>query len=111
MCHKEVADTVVELLAGVMESGTGRSFAMPEAGLVGKTGTAQKAESTGELSGKQTVWYTGGLTGETGEENPIAITVAFDDVESSVTSTAAGVFAKNVLTYMLSEGGIKNEQE
>ena len=111
MCQKEVADTVVGLLAGVMESGTGRSFAMPEAGLVGKTGTAQKAESTGELSGKQTVWYTGGLTGETGEENPIAITVAFDDVESSVTSTAAGVFAKIVLTYMLSEGGIKNEQE
>lgn len=39
MCQKDVADTVVQTLEAVMESGTGRSFAMPEAGLVGKTGT------------------------------------------------------------------------
>lgn len=92
-----------------MESGTGRSFAMPEAGLVGKTGTAQKADKNGNLNGMQTVWFTGGLTGEAGEENPIAITVAFDDVDSSVTSSAAGTFAKDILKYMLTEGGSEDE--
>lgn len=107
MCQKDVADTVIQTLEAVMESGTGRSFAMPEAGLVGKTGTAQKADRNGNLSGMQTVWFTGGLTGE---ENPIAITVAFDNVDSSVTSTAAGTFAKDILTYMLTEeGGSKDE--
>ena len=110
MCKKDVADTVVQTLEAVMESGTGRSFAMPEAGLAGKTGTAQKADRNGNLNGKQTVWFTGGLTGEAGEMNPIAITVAFDDVDSSVTSSAAGTFAKDVLTYMLTEeGGSKDE--
>ena len=97
MCQKDVADTVVQTLAAVMESGTGRTFAMPEAGLAGKTGTAQKADRNGNLNDKQTVWFTGGLTGESGEENPIAITVAFDDVDSSVTSSAAGTFAKDIL--------------
>lgn len=57
----------------------------------------------------QTVWFTGGLTGEAGEENPIAITVAFDDVDSSVTSSAAGTFAKDILKYMLTEGGSEDE--
>ena len=110
MCQKDVADTVVQTLEAVMESGTGRSFAMPEAGLAGKTGTAQKADRNGNLNDKQTVWFTGGLTGEFGEANPIAITVAFDDVDSSVTSSAAGTFAKDVLTYMLTEeGGSKDE--
>ena len=110
MCQKNVADTVVQTLEEVMESGTGRSFAMPEAGLVGKTGTAQKADKNGNLNGMQTVWFTGGLTGEAGKANPIAITVAFDDVDSSVTSSAAGTFAKDVLTYMLTEeGGSKDE--
>ena len=110
MCKKDVADTVVQTLEAVMESGTGRSFAMPEAGLAGKTGTAQKADRNGNLNGKQPVWFTGGLTGEAGEMNPIAITVAFDDVDSSVTSSAAGTFAKDVLTYMLTEeGGSKDE--
>ena len=109
MCKKDVADTVVQTLEAVMESGTGRSFAMPEAGLVGKTGTAQKADRNGNLNGKQTVWFTGGLTGEAGEMNPIAITVAFDNVDSSVTSSAAGTFARDVLTYMLTEGGSEDE--
>lgn len=109
MCQKDVADTVVQTLEAVMQSGTGRTFAMPEAGLVGKTGTAQKADRNGNLSGMQTVWFTGGLTGEAGEENPIAITVAFDNVDSSVTSSAAGTFAKDVLTYMLTEGGSEDE--
>ena len=110
MCQKDVAETVVQTLEEVMESGTGRSFAMPEAGFVGKTGTAQKADKNGNLNGMQTVWFTGGLTGEFGEANPIAITMAFDDVDSSVTSSAAGTFAKDVLTYMLTEeGGSKDE--
>ena len=109
MCKKDVADTVVQTLEAVMESGTGRSFAMPEAGLAGKTGTAQKADRNGNLNGKQTVWFTGGLTGEAGEMNPIAITVAFDNVDSSVTSSAAGTFARDVLTYMLTEGGSEDE--
>lgn len=107
MCQKDVADTVVQTLEAVMESGTGRSFAMPEAGLVGKTGTAEKADRNGNLSGMQTVWFTGGLTGEFGEANPIAITVAIDDVDSSVTSSAAGTFAKDILKYMLTEGEAK----
>lgn len=109
MCQKDVADTVAQTLEAVMESGTGRSFAMPEAGFVGKTGTAQKADRNGNLNDKQTIWFTGGLTGEAGEANPIAITVAFDDVDSSVTSSAAGTFAKDVLTYMLTEGGSEDE--
>lgn len=109
MCQKDVADTVVQTLEAVMESGTGRSFAMPEAGLVGKTGTAEKADRNGNLSGMQTVWFTGGLTGEFGEANPIAITVAIDDVDSSVTSSAAGTFAKDILKYMLTEGGSEDE--
>lgn len=109
MCQKDVADTVVQTLEAVMKSGTGRSFTMPEAGLVGKTGTAQKADKNGNLNGMQTVWFTGGLTGEAGEANPIAITVAFDDVDSSVTSSAAGTFAKDVLTYMLTEGESEDE--
>ena len=108
MCQ-DVADTVVQTLEAVMESGTGRSFAMPEAGLVGKTGTAEKADRNGNLSGMQTVWFTGGLTGEFGEANPIAITVAIDDVDSSVTSSAAGTFAKDILKYMLTEGGSEDE--
>ena len=48
-------------------------------------------------------------TGEFGEANPIAITVAIDDVDSSVTSSAAGTFAKDILKYMLTEGGSEDE--
>lgn len=40
---------------------------------------------------------------------PIAITVAIDDVDSSVTSSAAGTFAKDILKYMLTEGGSEDE--
>lgn len=109
MCEKDVADTVVQAMSAVMTSGTGRAFAMPEYGLAGKTGTAQKAGSDGKLNEKQTVWFTGGLAGENASNTPYTITVALDDVDDTVTSAEAGTLAKEVLTYMLEEGGKYDE--
>lgn len=95
VCDSEIADTVCEMMLGVTEYGTGSNFYLPN--FAAKTGTAEKANKKGELTGKYTVWTTGGLTLE---EFPYSITVCLDDVDGDIHSSYAGEIAKEILEYM-----------
>lgn len=99
-CEAEIADHVVKMMQQVTERGTGKSFYLPE--FAAKTGTAQKADKEGNLSGLYTVWTTGGLTDKT---TPYSVTVCLDDV-TNVNSEDAGKIAQKILQYLVeTEGG------
>ena len=95
VCSSEAADRVVSMMNAVTEYGTGRSFNL--SGFAAKTGTAQKSDINGNLSGLYTVWTTGGLTCE---ETPYSITVCIDNVTGDVESADAGQIAKKILLYL-----------
>ena len=99
VCDSAAADKVAGMMELVTEIGTGTSFYLP--GFAAKTGTAQKADEDGNLTGLCTVWTTGGLTDES---TPYAVTVCLDDVDEYVGSAAAGKMAQSILIYM-TEGG------
>lgn len=100
MCSKEVAGQVVEAMTEVTAYGTGRSAAMPEYGMAGKTGTAEIEDKYHVLSGTNTVWWTGGLTSE---DTPYAITVCLDDVmPQEADSGTAAAYAKEIMEYVVS---------
>ena len=99
VCDSAAADKVVSMMELVTEIGTGASFYLP--GFAAKTGTAQKADEDGNLTGLCTVWTTGGLTDE---NTPYAVTVCLDDVDEYVGSAAAGKMAQSILIY-ITEGG------
>lgn len=99
VCGSEAADKVAGMMELVTEIGTGTSFYLP--GFAAKTGTAQKEDEDGNLTGLCTVWTTGGLTDE---NTPYAVTVCMDDVDEYVGSAAAGKMAQSILIYM-TEGG------
>ena len=100
MCSKEVAGQVVEAMTEVTAYGTGRSAAMPEYGMAGKTGTAEIEDKYHALSGTNTVWWTGGLTSE---DTPYAITVCLDDVmPQEADSGTAAAYAKEIREYVVS---------
>lgn len=99
ICDSNVADCVEQMMLEVTARGTGASFYMP--GFAAKTGTAQKTNENGELSGSYTVWTTGGLVND---ETPYSITVCLDNVSESVSSSDAGKLAQEILIHM-TEGG------
>ncbi len=100
MCSKEVSGQVVEAMTEVTAYGTGRSAAMTEYGMAGKTGTAEIENERHALSGTNTVWWTGGLTRE---DTPYAITVCLDDVmPQEATSGTAAAYAKKIMEYVVS---------
>lgn len=96
ICSAEVADQVVAMMEMVTEKGTGKSFYIPK--FAAKTGTAQKTDKNGNLTGLYTVWTTGGLVDE---EKPYSITVCLDNVIEEVDSSKAGKVAQNILYYIL----------
>lgn len=95
VCSSEVADQVVGMMEAVTEKGTGKSFYIPK--FAAKTGTAQKADENGDLTGLYTLWTTGGLIDE---ENPYSVTVCLDNVTEEVTSAETGKIAQNILLYL-----------
>ena len=102
VCDDESATMISNMMLGVTEKGTGKSYYYP--GFASKTGTAQKANPDGSLSDKQTVWTTGGLVGA---DKHYSITVCLDNVSGETGSKEAGKIAKNILEFM--EGGKSNE--
>ena len=98
VCNSEAADKVADMLEAVTREGTGTGFYMENHIFAAKTGTAELADSTG-LNGLYTVWTSGALRGSNDE--PLSITVAIDKVDSSITSETAGLFARDVLNYIV----------
>lgn len=99
LCKASVAEQVTAMMEQVTVKGTGTSFYLP--GFAAKTGTAQKADETGNMTDLYTVWTTGGLTNS---ENPYSVTVCLDNVTEEVGSEEAGKLAQYILMY-LTEGG------
>lgn len=95
VCSEMAADKVKEMMLGVTSYGTGKNFEMD--GFAAKTGTAQKADREGNLTGYYTLWTTGGLVGE---ETPYSVTVCLDDVSGDIYSAYAGQIARAILEYM-----------
>lgn len=102
LCNSEAATAISNMMLGVTEKGTGKSYYYPS--FASKTGTAQKSNPDGSLSDKQTVWTTGGLVDP---NKPYSITVCLDNVSGETGSKEAGKIAKNILEFMA--GGITNE--
>jgi cell division protein FtsI (penicillin-binding protein 3) len=77
----ETARTVLDMLKGVVEEGTGKEAALPEHSVAGKTGTAQKVEpTTGRYSHRKVV---ASFVGAVPAEAPrLVILVAIDEPET-----------------------------
>lgn len=95
VCKAEVADTVKDMMIGVMKEGTGRGFAIDGVETAFKTGTAE--EGNGET---QTLLVTGGILDE---NKPYSITVCFNHIKGG-SSVDAGLIAKKIITdYLMKE--------
>lgn len=95
VCKAEVADTVKDMMIGVMKEGTGREFAIDGVETAFKTGTAE--EGNGET---QTLLVTGGILDE---NKPYSITVCFNHIKGG-SSVDAGLIAKKIITdYLMKE--------
>jgi cell division protein FtsI/penicillin-binding protein 2 len=71
----EVLAQVREMLAGVVETGTGKKAALPGVRIAGKTGTAQKAQNGHYLQGR----YVASFIGFFPLENPVAVALVVID--------------------------------
>ncbi len=71
----EVLAQVREMLAGVVEGGTGKKAALPGVRIAGKTGTAQKAQNGRYLQGR----YVASFIGFFPLDNPVAVALVVID--------------------------------
>jgi cell division protein FtsI (penicillin-binding protein 3) len=100
----ETAQTLLEMLCGVVEDGTGKEAALEEYSVAGKTGTAQKVDpATGRYSHQKIV---ASFVGAVPAESPrLVILVLIDEPEvlrwgGSIAAPAFREIARDALQYL-----------
>lgn len=94
MCTEEVADSIKNMMVGVMKEGTGRGFAIDGVEMAFKTGTGEEGDGK-----TQTLLVTGGILNE---NKPYSITVCFNHVNGG-SGVNAGLIAKEIVNRLVTE--------
>lgn len=94
MCTEEVADSIKNMMSGVMKEGTGRSFVIDGVETAFKTGTGEEGDGN-----TQTLLVTGGILDE---NKPYSITVCLNHVNGG-SSVNAGLIAKEIVNRLVME--------
>ncbi len=94
MCTEEVADSIKNMMAGVMKEGTGRDFAVDGIELAFKIGTGEEGDGK-----TQTLLVTGGILDE---NKPYSITVCLNHINGG-SSVNAGLIAKEIVNRLITE--------
>jgi cell division protein FtsI (penicillin-binding protein 3) len=100
---EETAHTVLKMMQDVVDSGTGKSAAISGVSIGGKTGTAQKATSSGGYGSK----YTSSFVGLVPAQNPRFITLVVVDEPAKNyygSKVAAPAFKEIAMRYMALNG-------
>ena len=108
VCSENTANTMINMMKDVVNSGTGKRAKVPGYEIFGKTGTAEIFKGSDEMnsdsgntdnisdvgSGKSSnfAWFAGGITGEKGPR--LVIVVCLDKVSSTGGESAADVAGK-----------------